>query len=162
MGNGYPMSGLATRPELLALLSRKFGYFNTFGGTPVAAAAGLSVLDAIRDEGLRENARHVGAHLLERLRRVKEIDDRVTEIRGAGLFIGVDLCGGKTFSRPPADMAQFVVNGLRDRQILIGCAGPFGHTLKVRPPLCLTIDEADIFADTLADLLAHTPNSAVS
>jgi 4-aminobutyrate aminotransferase-like enzyme len=154
MGNGYPMSGMATRPKLLEKFCRDIGYFNTFGGTPAASAAGLAVLDVLRDEGLAENAARVGAHLIERLRALSERDPRAAEARGAGLFIGLDLCAEGDPARPDPALATAIINGLRDRRVLIGAAGPYGHTLKIRPPLCLTVDEADFFADALAAALA--------
>lgn len=151
MGNGYPVAGMATRPELLARFCEDIGYFNTFGGTPAAAAAGLAVLDVLRDEDLAANATAVGAHLAERIGAIATSDPRVGAVRGAGLFIGVDLCDGDT---PDPALASAVIEGLRARGVLIGAAGRYGHTLKVRPPLCLTLAEADIFADALAGALA--------
>ncbi|MGI9407761.1 MAG: aspartate aminotransferase family protein [Hyphomicrobiaceae bacterium] len=146
MGNGYPVSGLATRPDLLTRFCKDIGYFNTFGGTPVAAAAGLAVLNAIRDDRLKENAATIGARLAKRLRTIAGKDARIAGVRGAGLFIGVDLCND---GQPDPDLATRVVNGLRDRHVLIGCAGRYGHTLKIRPPLCLTRDETDFFINAL-------------
>lgn len=153
MGNGFPMSGMATRPDLLAGFCEDFGYFNTFGGNPVAAAAGMAVLQVIDDENLLGNAARVGAHLKARLSALA--DARVTEVRGAGLFIGVDLCAPGALEQPDPALATDVINGLKERGILIGAAGKYGHTLKVRPPLCLSQDEADRFVDALADTLAH-------
>jgi 4-aminobutyrate aminotransferase-like enzyme len=112
------------------------------------------VLDVLRDEGLAENAARVGAHLLNRLRALSERDPRVAEARGAGLFIGLDLCAEGDPARPDPALATAIINGLRDRRVLIGAAGPYGHTLKIRPPLCLTVDEADFFADALAAALS--------
>jgi 4-aminobutyrate aminotransferase-like enzyme len=153
MGNGYPMAGMATRPKLLARFCKDVGYFNTFAGTPPAAAAGLAVLDALRDDGLIENAARVGAHLSGRLRALAEGDARVADVRGAGLFVGLDLCEGGDPARPDPALATRIIDGLRERRVLIGAAGPYGHTLKLRPPLCLTTDEADFFADALGAAL---------
>ncbi len=75
-------------------------------------------------------------------------------MRGAGLFLGADLCRDGDPASPDGDLATMVTNGLRERRVLIGAAGPYGHTLKIRPPLCLTTDEADFFADALAATLA--------
>lgn len=153
MGNGYPMAGMATRPELLAKFCRDVGYFNTFGGTPAAAAAGLAVLDVIRDEGLVGNAERVGGHLTARLRALAARDARIADLRGAGLFVGLDLCADGDPSRPDPALATRVIDGLRERRVLIGAAGRYGHTLKIRPPLCMTTDEADFFADALGAAL---------
>lgn len=157
MANGYPMAGLATHPDLLARFCRGEGYFNTFGGNPVAAAAGLAVLDALAEETLQDNARAVGAHVVSRLKALAASDPRLADVRGAGLFIGADLCRADNPARPDPALTSTVINGLRARGVLIGAAGRYGHTLKVRPPLCLTHAEADLFVDTLADTLAATP-----
>ena len=156
MGNGFPMAGLVTRPELLARFCEDTGYFNTFGGNPVAAAAGLAVLDVIAEEQLQENARKQGHHITARLRDLAARDDRVGDVRGAGLFLGIDLCGRGKPDQPDPALATAVINGLKDRGVLIGAAGRFGNTLKVRPPLSLSEEEADIFVDRLAETLSAT------
>lgn len=155
MGNGFPMAGMATRPELLAAFCEDFGYFNTFGGNPVAAAAGTAVLDVIEDEGLIDNAASVGAHLKSRLEHLMANAPTVSAVRGAGLFLGVDLSSAEDPTAPDPAMATRVINGLKDRGVLIGAAGMYGHTLKVRPPLCLARHEADLFADTLTQVVAE-------
>ncbi|MEM1276500.1 MAG: aspartate aminotransferase family protein [Pseudomonadota bacterium] len=156
MGNGFPMSGMATRPDLLSAFCEDFGYFNTFGGNPVAAAAGLAVLEVIRDEDLMDNASRVGAHLRARLSDLSQQDTRISDVRGAGLFLGVDLSQKDAPDQPDPAFAARVINGLKDRGVLIGAAGKFGHTLKIRPPLCLSKEEADIFVDALHETLAET------
>jgi 4-aminobutyrate aminotransferase-like enzyme len=153
MGNGYPMAGVATRPELLALFCEDIGYFNTFAGTPVAAAAGLATLEALEADDLIANAARVGAHLKARLEALAQAEPRLAAVRGAGLFVGVDLATPEGGAPDPA-LAVAVIDALRERRILIGAAGRYGHTLKVRPPLCLTRADADRFADALADALA--------
>ncbi len=150
MGNGFPMAGLAVRPELLDAFCADTGYFNTFGANPVAAAAGHAVLRAIEEEGLQGNAATVGRHLQARLGDLAARTDRIAAIRGAGLFVGVDLASDGV---PDPDLAARTINGLRRERVLIGAAGRLGHTLKVRPPLCLTLAEADIFVDALARVL---------
>ncbi|MEM0989885.1 MAG: aspartate aminotransferase family protein [Pseudomonadota bacterium] len=151
MGNGFPMSGMATRPALLAAFCEDFGYFNTFGGNPVAAAAGMAVLEVIADERLLGNAARTGRHLKNGLQDLASREARLTDVRGAGLFLGIDLC---TDNWPNPSLAKAVINGLKDRGVLIGAAGKFGHTLKIRPPLCLTESEADQFVDTLTATFA--------
>lgn len=151
MGNGFPMSAMAVRPELLTRFCETFGYFNTFGGNPVAAAAGGAVLDVIETEGLQANAAKVGAHLIGRLRDLAGADGRIGVVRGAGLFIGLDLVAS---GEPDADLATRVINGLRERRVMVGACGRYGHTLKIRPPLCLSEGEADVFVDALTETLA--------
>ncbi|WP_068113933.1 aspartate aminotransferase family protein [Tropicimonas marinistellae] len=154
MGNGFPMAAVAARPDHLARFCDDYGYFNTFGGNPVAAAAGKAVLEVIEEEKLQENAREVGQQLLARLTDLAAIDNRIGAVRGAGLFLGIDLCRADDPTTPDADLAAAVINGLKKRGVLIGAAGRYGATLKVRPPLCLSGEEADIFSDALAETLA--------
>ena len=153
MGNGFPMAGMAVRPDHLEQFCADVGYFNTFGGNPVAAAAGKAVLDVIRDEGLQENARDTGALLLEGLRDVARADARVADVRGTGLFIGVDLAEEET-GRPDPDLTVKVIDGMRSRGVLIGAAGRYGATLKVRPPLCLKREEAEQFVEAFKGALS--------
>ena len=144
MGNGFPMGGVATRPELMDAFTAEMKYFNTFGGNPVAAAAGLAVLDVIRDEGLMENARVVGAYLMDGLRQIGNRHVQIGDVRGSGLFVGLELVRDREFREPAPEIASRMINGLRDHGILIGAAGPYGSTLKIRPPLCFTRENADM------------------
>jgi 4-aminobutyrate aminotransferase-like enzyme len=158
MGNGYPMGGVVTRPDILATFCAKYGYFNTFGGSPVAAAAGLAVLEVIEEEGLIENARRVGEHLRRRLGELSSRHAQLGEVRGAGLYVGVDVVAGAgrgSEGSPAPQLAQMLINGLRERRVLIGAAGKFGHVLKIRPPLCFATADADSLVDALDDVLHH-------
>jgi 4-aminobutyrate aminotransferase-like enzyme len=154
MGNGFPMAGLVTRPELLERFCEDTGYFSTFGGNPVAAAAGMAVLDVIHEEKLQDNALRQGNHIKARLADLASKDERIADVRGAGLFLGIELCHPGKKDQPDAEVASSVINGMKDRGVLIGAAGRYGNTLKVRPPLSLSEEEADIFVDRLADTLA--------
>jgi 4-aminobutyrate aminotransferase-like enzyme len=150
MGNGYPMSGMAVRPELLERFCEHTGYFNTFGANPVAAAAGLAVLQVIEEEDLVARAARMGAMLRGGLEALAARDERIAEVRGAGLFIGVELREG---GRPAPELVAWVIDRLRERRVLIGAAGRFGETLKVRPPLCLDEGEVGFFLDAFAGAL---------
>ena len=145
MGNGFPMGGVAVRAALLDGFAAEVKYFNTFGGNPVAAAAGLAVLDVIEDEGLMQNAREAGRQLMDGLREIGNRHVTIGDVRGAGLFIGLELVRDRDSKEPAAEHASLLINRLRQRGILIGAAGPFGNTLKIRPPLCFGKDHADIF-----------------
>jgi 4-aminobutyrate aminotransferase-like enzyme len=154
MGNGYPIGGVVTRPELLSAFIEDFSYFNTFASTPAAGAAGLAVLDTITEEGLIENAARVGAYLRTRLDDLAARHPVISAVRGAGLYLGVEFSAGGDFRKPDPGSAIAMVNGLRERGILIGAAGRYGNVLKIRPPLCVTETHADQFADAMADCLA--------
>ncbi len=141
MGNGYPLGAVVTRPAVLDAYCAKFGYFNTFAGSPVAAAVGGAVLDVIEQEGLIECAGRVGAYLRRALSELATRHATIADVRGAGLYLGVELtaAGGA----PAAALAKTVINGLRERRVLIGAAGKFGNILKIRPPLCFAMANAD-------------------
>lgn len=153
MGNGFPMGGVATRADLLDRFTADTRYFNTFGGNPVAAAAGHAVLDVIDDEGLVDNARKVGATLLTELRALSERHPTVGDVRGAGLFIGLDLVDEQAGKKPAPAIATALINELKGRGILIGAAGAHGNVLKIRPPLCFTEQHAAILVEALDEEL---------
>jgi 4-aminobutyrate aminotransferase-like enzyme len=151
MGNGYPIGGVVTRPELLDGFCAETGYFNTFAGNPVAAAAGQAVLDTLKREGLIANADKVGRYLRDGLKRIGMSDGRVGDVRGAGLFIGLDFVDDA--SMPDPALAGFVINAMKERGVLIGAAGAYGNVLKIRPALCFTEANADQFLEVLQEVL---------
>ncbi|WP_209425411.1 aminotransferase class III-fold pyridoxal phosphate-dependent enzyme [Pararhodobacter sp. SW119] len=153
MGNGHPLAGMVARPEVLERFGREMRYFNTFGGNPVSAAVGMAVLDVIAREGIVANARDVGAYLTAGLRKLAERYPVIGDIRGAGLFVGVELVRDPGTRQPAPEMAAAVVNGLRDRRVLISAAGPEANVLKIRPPLVFSTENADLFLATLDEVL---------
>ncbi|MFT3731915.1 MAG: aminotransferase class III-fold pyridoxal phosphate-dependent enzyme [Hyphomicrobium sp.] len=152
IGNGFPMAAMATRPDLLDRFCDDVGYFNTFGGNPVAAAAGMAVLDVIADEGLQENALVTGRYLKEKLSDLARSREQIGTVRGVGLFLGVDIVQD---AKPSSAATSDVINRLKEKGVLIGAAGRFASTLKLRPPLSLTRQEADIFVDAFDAVLAR-------
>jgi 4-aminobutyrate aminotransferase-like enzyme len=128
-------------------------YFNTFGGNPVAAAAGLAVLDVIEDEGLIDNARIVGGHLMDRLSEMGDRHVQIGDVRGAGLFIGLELVRDRDAREPAPEIASLLINRLRHRGILVGAAGRYGNTLKIRPPLCFSKDHVNTFIAACDEVL---------
>jgi len=153
MGNGYPMAGIVLRPEVVAEFGPRARYFNTFGGNPVAAAAGKAVLDTIREEGLQENALEVGRYLREGLESLTDRYHAIGDVRGAGLFVGVEIVADPAAKSPDATLTTRIVNGLRERHILISASGPRANVLKIRPPLVFSRENADMLVDSLADVL---------
>lgn len=156
MGNGFPMAGLAAREELLAALNEDVGYFNTFGGSTVAVAAGMAVLDVLAEEALIANARQQGDYLKQQLEGLQSTFEEVAAVRGAGLFIGLDLCNPARDGAPDAARTTAVINALKRKGVLIGAAGKTGSTLKIRPPLCIARAEADLFLDRLEQSIRAT------
>jgi len=156
MGNGFPMSGLAAREELLAVLNADMGYFNTFGGSPVAVAAGTAVLDVIAEEDLMANATRQGEYFKRQLQDIQARFEEVSDVRGAGLFLGLDLCDPTRDGAPDAQRTTALINDLKRNGVLIGGAGKSGSTLKIRPPLCIERSEADLFLDRFEQSLRTT------
>lgn len=128
-------------------------YFNTFGGNPVSMAAASAVLDVIQHNGLQDNALQIGNYLRERLAALSQRHALVGEARGAGLFIGLELVADRTTRAPATAQAAKVVNGLRQRQVLLSATGPQGNVLKIRPPLVFTREHADLLVERLDEVL---------
>ncbi len=154
MGNGYPVAGLAIRPEVVADFGAKARYFNTFGGNAVAAATALAVLDVIQEEKLQENAYHVGAYFRQRLEDIAERHEEIGDIRQAGLFLGIEVVKDRESKCPDAARTSDIVNGLRDKLVLISATGPRANVLKIRPPLVFRQTDADLFAERLEQVLS--------
>ena len=150
-----PSPGMAARPDLLAEFGRRSRYFNTFGGNPVSAAAGIAVLDVIEAEGLVENAQRTGAYLFKLLGQLQARHELIAEVRGAGLFVGVELRRGGAAGAPATTEAARIVNLLRERRVLISTAGPHGNVLKIRPPLVFGTEHADLLVESLDQALAE-------
>ena len=150
MANGFPMGGVAIKPDLLGSFGSQNGYFNTFGGNPVAAAAGLAVLDSITSEGLQQNAHDTGTYLRNELAALTEKHPIIGDVRGAGLYIGVEFVHDAQSREPDRGVAERIVNAMRERNVLIGTAGKFGNILKIRPPLVFRRQHADIFLEAFA------------
>ena len=142
MGNGMPIAAVSMRAELGDGFGRDVRYFNTFGGNSVCVAAATAVLDVIEEEQILTHVNGVGARLLAGIETIAASHDTVGDVRAAGLYVGVDLVDGRT-GAPDTQRALHVVNGLRDRHVLISATGFEQHTLKIRPPLAFGADDAD-------------------
>jgi 4-aminobutyrate aminotransferase-like enzyme len=153
MGNGHPVAAMAARPELLKEFGARSRYFNTFGGNPVSAAAGIAVLEVIESEGLIANARRTGAYLLDRLRQLQARHKLIAEVRGAGLFIGVELRHDGPKGTPATAESARIVNAMRESRVLISASGPQANVLKIRPPLVFGTDHADMLIESLDQAL---------
>jgi 4-aminobutyrate aminotransferase-like enzyme len=155
IGNAFPLAAVVTTPEIAASFDNGMEFFSTFGGNPVAAAVGLAVLDVLEDEGLPENARRVGERLLEGLRRLQERHPLIGDVRGSGLFLGVELVRDRETLEPADTEAAYVVERLREQGVLTGTDGPHHNVLKLRPPLCFSEEDADLFLTTLDEVLGE-------
>lgn len=155
MGNGYPVAALVARPDILAPFGAHCRYFNTFGGSPVAMAAARAVLDVIVEERLRERALDTGRYLRQGLTALADKFPALGDVRGAGLFIGLELFTDRASRSPATELTGRLVNELRRRRVLISATGPDANVLKIRPPLPFGRTEADIFLNALEASLAH-------
>jgi 4-aminobutyrate aminotransferase-like enzyme len=153
MGNGQPIAGIVGRSELVDQFGRNMRYFNTFGGNPVSCAAGQAVLDIIREEQLQPRAQEIGGYLLEGLSRLAERHELIGDVRGAGLFLGVELVSDRASKQPAAAQARQVVNAMRENGVLISAAGPLENVLKIRPLLTFTQEHADLLIQAVDSAL---------
>lgn len=156
MGNGYPVAGLASRLDLLESLSIEAGYFNTFGGSTVAAAAALAVLETIQEEGLIAKVNEVGGYLKNGLYQLQAQYSCISDVRGVGLFLGADVSKDGDVNAPDAERATAIMNTLRQNGVLLGGAGKYANTLKIRPPLCFNKSHADLFICKLEQAIKST------
>jgi len=155
IGNGHPLGAVVTTPEIAAAFANGMEYFNTFGGNPVSCAAGLAVLDVMGSEGLQQNARDVGAHLLEGLRGLVARHPLAGDARGLGLFAGLELVRDRSTLAPAGSEAWYAANRMRDCGILVSTDGPYHNVLKIKPPMCFTRIDADRVVETLDRILAE-------
>ena len=153
MGNGHPLAAVVTRRELVTGFTRTAHYFNTFGGNPVSSAAGLAVLDVIEKEGLQDNALTVGKRLTDGLNELSARHQCIGDIRGTGLFLAVEFVSDREVRTPDARLTRELVNDLRHRGVLTGSIGPDDNIIKLRPPMVLTLDDADFLLATLDESL---------
>ncbi len=153
MANGLPVAAMAARSEVLEVFAREVPYFNTFGGNPVSMAAAGAVLDVIEDEELMANAARVGTALRDELTRMAADDPRIGDVRGAGLYVGVEMVTDRESAGPDRAAAHDLVNAMRDRKVLISVCGAQGSVLKVRPPLVFSLSDVDWFCTEFADAL---------
>jgi 4-aminobutyrate aminotransferase-like enzyme len=155
MGNGHPIAGMVVKPEILDAFGKKSRYFNTFGGNSVSCAAGMAVLDVIQRGALVANADTVGSYLRNGLQTLAKRHELVGDVRGAGLFVGVELVADRATRRPATAETLRLVNGLREKRVLISACGPFANVLKIRPPLVFKREHADLFLAAMDEVLSQ-------
>ena len=141
MGNGHPLSAVVTTREIADSFNNGMEYFNSFGGNSVSCAVGQAVLDVIKEEDLQENALEVGSYLLNQLKNLQNQHDLIGEVRGRGLFIGIELVKDELV--PAASEAQTIVNQMKDKELLLSTDGPDHNVIKIKPPLLFNKKNAD-------------------
>jgi 4-aminobutyrate aminotransferase-like enzyme len=155
IGNGHPLAAVVTTPEIAASFNNGMEYFNTFGGNPVSCAIGLAVLDVIAEEGLQENAQRVGKHLLDGISELMEKHTLIGDVRGLGLFVGIELVLDRQTLVPAPEQASYIANRMRERGILLSTDGPFHNVLKIKPPMVFTEENADFLVGALDEILGE-------
>ncbi len=155
IGNGHPLGAVVTTPEIAAAFANGMEYFNTFGGNPVSCAIGMAVLDVMEQEGLQPRARDHGARLLAGLREVMTRRPLVGDVRGLGLFAGVELVKDHGTLEPAGAEAAYVANRMRDRGVLVSTDGPGHNVLKIKPPMVFGGDDVDCLVETLDRVMSE-------
>lgn len=153
IGNGHPLGVLITTREIAESFDNGIEFFSTFGGSTLSCRIGKEVLDIVDDEGLQENARQMGDRLLEGLKRLEAGHDCIGDVRGMGLFLGVELI--RPDGSEATEICSYVKNRMRDHRILIGSEGPKDNILKIRPPLTIDASGVDMIVDVLGDILGE-------
>jgi 4-aminobutyrate aminotransferase-like enzyme len=155
MGNGQPVAGLLVTHDAVAEFGRDARYFNTFGGNTVSCAAALAVLDTIEQEGLMAHAAKTGKALREGLEALAARHQAIGDVRGAGMFVGVELVSDRTTREPDRETTSRVVNLLRDKGILLSACAKGHNVLKIRPPLVLTTEQMDMVVQGIDEALTE-------
>jgi 4-aminobutyrate aminotransferase-like enzyme len=155
LGNGHPLAAVVTSRAIANSFDNGMEFFSTFGGNTVSCAIGLAVLDVVLDEGLQAHALDVGERMLAGLRSLGERHSLVGDVRGSGLFLGVELVRDRATLAPAGEAAEYVVNRMRERHILLGTDGPHHNVLKIRPPMPFTRDDGDLLVAELDGVLAE-------
>jgi 4-aminobutyrate aminotransferase-like enzyme/Ser/Thr protein kinase RdoA (MazF antagonist) len=156
IGNGHPLGAVITTPDIARAFANGMEYFNTFGGNPVSCAIGMAVLDVIEDDNLQQCARAVGSHVIGGLRDVAARHAVIGDVRGLGLFIGVELVSDRETRTPAGALADHVSNRMRDRGVLVSTDGPDHNVLKIKPPLVFDAHDADLLTETLDAVLRES------
>ena len=156
IANGHPLGAVVTTPEIAAAFDNGMEYFNTFGGNPVSCAIGLEALSIIQDERLQQNALEVGSYWIERLRELSARFPIIGQVRGSGLFLGIELVRDRR-TREPADWeASYIAERMKEHGILISTEGPHHNVLKLKPPIIFRREHVDIFVEVFAEVLGDT------
>ena len=160
MGNGYPISAVVTSEEVIEAFQKDAHYFNTFGGTPVACAAALAVLEVVESQDLQASALKIGDYLTSCLKELASNRRIIGDVRGSGLFIGIDLVNDRSSREPAVSETRKALNLLRERGVLIGSTGIHDNVLKIRPPMVFNKEHADLLVENIADVLDEIAISA--
>ena len=158
ISSGVPLGAVTTRMEIAQAMTQRI-HFNTFGGNPVCMAAGLAVLDVIDEDGLQENSRVIGKRLKDGLKQLAENHQLIGDVRGMGLMLGVELVRDRATKQPAKQETLALLEAAREMGVLIGKGGLDGNVLRIKPPMCITAEDADFALDVLDRALTSVGNS---
>ncbi|HAW96835.1 MAG TPA: class III aminotransferase [Phycisphaerales bacterium] len=153
IGNGHPMAAVVTTRAIADAFDNGMEFFSTFGGNPVSCACGMAVLDVIEEEGLQRQARDLGALFLDGLETLKDRHSMIGDVRGRGLFLGIELVRDRNTLEPAAEEAEELVNRMRDRGVLLSTDGPLHNVIKIKPPLVIGRSDVEMTLRLLDDVL---------
>ncbi|ARO28248.1 aminoglycoside phosphotransferase protein [Rhizobium sp. NXC14] len=153
MGNGHPLGAVITRREIAQSLEKQGPFFSSTGGSPVSCVAGMTVLDIMAEEKLQENVRTVGDHLKARLAALIDRHAIAGAVHGMGLYLGLEFVRDRTTLEPATEETAAICDRLLELGIVMQPTGDHQNVLKIKPPLCLSIESADFFADMLEKVL---------
>jgi 4-aminobutyrate aminotransferase-like enzyme len=155
IGNGHPLAAVVTTKELAEKFANGMEYFNSFGGNPVSMAVGMAVMDVIENENMQSHAKELGQYILNRWQPLKDKFEFVGDVRGHGLFLGIELVLDRGTLEPATQLATDIVNEMRERGILLSTDGPLENVLKFKPPMVFSRENADFLCDTLEEVMAE-------
>ncbi len=154
IGNGAPLAAMTTTADIAEMMTRRI-HFNTYGGNPVSMTAGLATLEVIDEEGIQQNAREVGGDLKQQLLALADKHPLIGEVRGLGLMLGIELVRDRHTKEPATTEAADVLEKAKQRGLLLGKGGLYGNTLRIKPPMCISRDDATFIAACLDEVLGE-------
>jgi len=160
MGNGHPVAAVVTAVEIAQkFASTGMEYFNTYGGNPVSCAIASAVIDVIEKDGLQDKATRVGDYMLQALRSLMDKHPLIGDVRGVGLFVGIDLVEDRVTRAPATAQAQHIISRMKEEYILLSADGPYRNVLKLKPPLVFCVKDVDRFVQVLDQVLTELNDS---
>lgn len=154
IGNGAPLAAVTTTADIAQMMTRRV-HFNTYGGNPVSMASGLATMEVIEAEGIQENADRLGGYIKDGLIDLQEKHPLIGDVRGMGLMIGVELVTDRKTKEPGKAEAAALMELTRSRGLILGKGGLYGNTLRIKPPMCITMDDANFMLATIDECLTE-------
>ena len=159
IGNGHPLGAVVTTPQIAKAFDNGMEFFSTFGGNPVSMAVGLAVLDVIEEEGLLNHAEQIGQYLRSGFNKLARQHASIGDVRGLGLFIGVELVLDRQTRSPASGLTSMVVESAKSDNILLSAEGPYHNVLKIKPPMQFSFVDADLLLSSVDRALLRSRSS---